>query len=171
MLGLKLIEMNKRGSWYPYQVVYFTYKTSSYICIIDLYVPNRVNSNVCERENSKTASVFLPLITGLYLCRLITSHYNDVIMSAMVSQSTSLTIVYSSVYSGADQRKHQRSPSLAFVRGIHRWPVNSAHKEPVTRKMFPFDDVIMYFVDLAMWFGAPIPLVDVHLNSCKPLFH
>ena len=38
---------------------------------------------------------------------------------------------------------HQSSASLAFVRGIHRWPVNSPHKLPVTRKMFPFDDVIM----------------------------
>ena len=47
------------------------------------------------------------------------------------------------VYSGADQRKHQSSASLAFVRGIHRWAVNSPHKWPVTRKMFPFDDVIM----------------------------
>ena len=44
---------------------------------------------------------------------------------------------------GGDQRKHQSSASLAFVRGIHRWPVNSPHKGPVTRKMFPFDDVIM----------------------------
>ena len=70
-------------------------------------------------------------------------HYNDVIMGAMAYQITSLTIVYSSVYSGADQRKHQSSASLAFVRRIHRWPVNSPHKEPVTRKMFPFDDVIM----------------------------
>ena len=61
----------------------------------------------------------------------------------MASQITSITIVYSSVYSGADQRKHQRSASLAFVRGIHRWPVNSPHKWPVTRKIFPFDDVIM----------------------------
>ena len=43
----------------------------------------------------------------------------------------------------ADQRKHQSSASLAFVPGIHRWPVNSPHKWPVTRKMFPFDDVIM----------------------------
>ena len=46
-------------------------------------------------------------------------------------------------YSGADQRKHQSSTSLAFMRGIHRSPVNSPHKRPVTRKMFPFDDVIM----------------------------
>ena len=57
-------------------------------------------------------------------------------MSAMASQITNLTIVYSIVYSGADQRKHQNSSSLAFVREIHRWPVNSPHKRPVTRKMF-----------------------------------
>ena len=70
-------------------------------------------------------------------------HYDDVTMSLMASQITSLTIVYSTVYSGADQRKHQSSATLAFVRGIHRGPVNSPHKWPVTRKMFPFDDVIM----------------------------
>ena len=64
-------------------------------------------------------------------------------MGAIASQITSLTIVYSTVYSDADQRKHQSSVSLAFVRGIHRGPVNSPHKWPVTRKMFPFDDVIM----------------------------
>ena len=54
-----------------------------------------------------------------------------------------LKIVYSTVYSGADQRKHQSSAPLAFVRGIHRWPVKSPHKGPVTQKMFPFDDAIM----------------------------
>ena len=70
-------------------------------------------------------------------------HYNGVIMGAMVSQITSLMIVDSAVYSGADQRKHQSSASLAFVRGIHRWTVNSSHNWPVTLKMFPFDDVIM----------------------------
>ena len=64
-------------------------------------------------------------------------------MGAMASQITSLTIVYWSVHSGADQRKYQSSASLAFVWGIHRWPMNSPHKRPVTRKMFPFDDVIM----------------------------
>ena len=64
-------------------------------------------------------------------------------MSAMASQITSLTIVYSTVYSGADQRKHQSSASLAFVRGIHRLPVNSLHKGPVTWEIFPFDDVFM----------------------------
>ena len=70
-------------------------------------------------------------------------HYNDVIMGAIASQMTSLTIIYSTVYSGADQSKHQSSASLAFVWGIHRGPVNSSHKWPVTRKIFPFDDVIM----------------------------
>ena len=69
-------------------------------------------------------------------------HYNDVIMDSMAYQITSLTIVYSTVYSDADQRKHQSSSSLAFVWGIHRGPVNSPHKWPVTRKMFPYDDVI-----------------------------
>ena len=54
------------------------------------------------------------------------------------------TIVYSTVYSGADQRKHQSSAWLAFARGVHRWPVNSPCKGPVRRKMFPFDDVIMF---------------------------
>ena len=63
----------------------------------------------------------------------------------MASQITSLTIVYSTVYSSSDQRKHQSSASLAFVRVIHRWPVNSSHKWSVTRKMFPFDGIIMWF--------------------------
>ena len=78
-------------------------------------------------------------VTGIVIC-----HYDDVIMDTIASQITSLAIVYSIVYSSAVQRKHQSSASLAFVRVIHRGPVNSPHKGPVTRKMFPFDDVIMY---------------------------
>ena len=54
-------------------------------------------------------------------------------MGAFASQITSLTIVYSTVYSGADQKKYQSSPSLVFVRGIRRWPMNSTHNWPVTR--------------------------------------
>ena len=61
-------------------------------------------------------------------------------MSAIASRITSSTIVYSTVYSGAYQRKHQNSASLAFVREFHRWP----HIGPATRKMLPFDDVIMH---------------------------
>ena len=70
-------------------------------------------------------------------------HYGDVIMGTMASQITSLTIVYSTVYSRRRSKKHQSSASLAFVRRIHRWPANSSQKGPVTRKMLPFDDVIM----------------------------
>ena len=74
---------------------------------------------------------------------IMLKHYSDVIMATIASQITSLTIVYATVYTGPDQRKHQSSVSLVFVRGIHRGPVNSPHKGPVTRKKFPFDDVIM----------------------------
>ena len=83
-------------------------------------------------------------------------HYSDVIMGAMASQITSLTIVYSTVYSGAQKRKHQISASLAFVRGIHRWPMRSPHKLPVTWKMFPFDDVIMVAIKNVTWTHSPV---------------
>ena len=74
---------------------------------------------------------------------LTDNHYNDVIMSAMASQITGVSIVYLIVSSDADQIRHQSFDSLAFLRGIHQWQEKSPHKEPVTRKMFPFDDVIM----------------------------
>ena len=77
-------------------------------------------------------------------------HNNDVIMSMIASQITSLISVYSTVYLGADQRKHQSSASLAFVWGSHR----DRYKGPVTRKMLPFDDVIM-----CRWF------LSVYLNN------
>ena len=63
-------------------------------------------------------------------------HYGDVIMNAMAYQIISISIVCSTICSGADQRKHQSSASLAFVRGIHWSPVDSPHKGPVTRKCF-----------------------------------
>ena len=88
-------------------------------------------------------------------------HYNDVIMSAMVSQITSITIVYSTLYSGADQRKHQSSASLAFVRGIHRWPVNSPHKGHVTRKIHPLDDVTTQLWKLCVAFPT---ITDSHFG-------
>ena len=88
------------------------------------------------------------------------AHYNDVTMGSMASHITSLLIVYSAVYSGADERKHQSSASLAFERGIQRGPVNSPHKWPVKRKMFPFDDVIMVwfdFIQLSKLLAVHIP--------------
>ena len=70
-------------------------------------------------------------------------YFSDVVMIATVSQITGTSIVCSTVCSGADQRKHQSYASLTFVRGIHRWLVDSPHKGLVPRKMFPFDDVIL----------------------------
>ena len=129
MLGLKLIHVSKRGpSIHAMTSVYFMFEKK-----IAIYNKSRAHKNWGNREN--------------YLQRNSSSHKyrhcNDVIMGAIASHITSLTIVYSMVYSVADQRKHESSASLAFVRGIHREPVNSQHKWPVTRKMLPFDDVIM----------------------------
>ena len=81
------------------------------------------------------------------------SYYSDVIMSSMASQITSVSIVCLTVCSGPDQWKHQSSASLAFVRGIHRWPV--------TRIMFPFDDVIMLLLMPASDF-PPSELLQCH---------
>ena len=89
-------------------------------------------------------------------CRHI--HYSDVIMGAMASQINSLTIVCSTVYSGADQRKHQSSESLAFVRGIYRWPVNSPHKWPGTRKCF-------HSMTLSCWWWRLGPMYTVFVHS------
>ena len=72
-------------------------------------------------------------------------------MNAMASLIIGVSIVYSTVCSGADQRKHQSSASLAFVRGIHRWQVKSPHIGPVTRKMFPYGEVIMSYRNSIEW--------------------
>ena len=101
-------------------------------------------------------------------------HYRDVIMKTIAFQISSVSIVYLTVSTGADQRKHQSSASLAFVRVIYRGPVNSPHKGPVTRKMFPFDDVIMHSLNyhhlsLPMarsLFKSP-PSIVVIVWSCK----
>ena len=95
-------------------------------------------------KSLKAMQVWGPVeISELHVLQVSCMHYTDVIMGTIASQITSLTIFYSTVYSDADQRKYHSSTSLAFVRGIHRGPVNSPHKWPVTRKMFRFDDVIM----------------------------
>ena len=90
-------------------------------------------------------NIFNP-ITNEQLGMLGCVHYDDVIMTMLASQISSLPVVCSIVYSDVNQRKHQSSASLAFVREIHRGPVNFPHKWPVMRKMFPFDDVIMSLV-------------------------
>ena len=94
-------------------------------------------------------------------------HYSDVIMSAMASQTTGVSSVCPNVCSSVDQRKHQSSTSLAFVRGIHKWPVNSSHKGPVTRKMFPCDDVMMS-VSVGLWprsLDTLLKLTSAHVEA------
>ena len=126
------------------------------------------------RQTGNQEVVKVTILSPLAVPKIIV-HYNDVIMSTMATQITSLTIVYSSVYSDTDQRKHQSSASLAFVRGIHRWPVNSPHKGPVTRKMFPFDEVIMWRSCLiwSSWVTILSPLtapkIIVHITRCPQI--
>ena len=103
-------------------------------------VARMMKASLIDHATVKCGHTLAVVVAMLGFC----SHYRDVIIGAMASQITSITIVYATVYSGADQRKHQSSVSLAFVRGIHLSPVNSPHKESVALKMFPFDDVIMH---------------------------
>ena len=107
-------------------------------------IPNHPDSrslmqfiNTCEQENVKETpcllgSVFIELYDIITRSRENTNsrymQYNDVMMSAMASQITSVSTVCSIVGTGPDQTKHQSSATLAFVRGIHRWPVNSPTK-------------------------------------------
>ena len=114
-----------------------------------------VKSKNKENENkvllSRAIKMYVPvctqtqIITYPFLWNPINEriHCSVVILSAIASQMTSVSIACSTVCSGADQRKHHRSEWLAFARGSHRRPVDSHYKEPVKRKMFPFDDVIM----------------------------
>ena len=115
-----------------------------------MFVPEGPIDNISSGDKPLSEPMMVSLQTHISVTRpqwvkenITCIHYDDVIMGVMASQITSLTIVYSTVYSGTDQRKHQSSASLAFVWRIHRGPVNSTHKWPATRKMFPFDDVIM----------------------------
>ena len=122
------------GSTYTFWVVGYPIKTLSSCVFFNYFLKSAPHCARKKVTNQQEGQIWIGL-----------THCNDVIMGSIASQITSLAIVYSAVYSGAEQRKHQSSASLAFVRGIHRRPVNSPHKWPVTRKMFPFDDVIMHF--------------------------
>ena len=94
-------------------------------------------------------------------------------MIEMASQITCVSIVCLTACSDAIQRKHQSSASLAFVRGIHRWPVNSSLKEPVRPKLFPFDDVIVSFrneFQHANGYASSV-MMQGHWSHCKCLRH
>ena len=100
--------------------------------------------------------------------------YNDIIMSTMAHEITRISTVGSAVCWGAHHRKYQSSPLLAFVRGIHQGSVDFPHKGPVTRKMFPFDDVIMvsvlsgYIVNSV---GVASYVGSVHLSYLASIIH
>ena len=137
-------------------------KLAKTLLFIQQFVQTDKNENIkalrlakCSLFATKIMSQELHTRFALLLCFVVVRYslgwlypypHSDVTMGAIASQITSLTIVYWNIYSDVDQRKHQSSASLAFVRVIHRWPVNSPHKWPVTREMFPFDDVIMFSV-------------------------
>ena len=175
MLGSKLIHVSKSGCWTPETVMetnvghhVTNWPTSAenisnafsrmkmvylYNSFIEIHSQRAcICSNDVLAPNKRQASMWINdgLVSGPGLNDLWPYHYCDVIMSQTASQITSLTIVCLIVYSGTDQRKHQSSASLAFVRRIHRRPVNSPLKWPVTRKMFPFDDAIMFCYILYM---------------------
>ena len=97
---------------------------------------NRLKTKISQRER------LLFSLSRLEVYRN-QKHYNDVIMFAMASQITSLTIDYSTVNSWRRSKKTSKLYVTGLVRGIHRRPVNSPNKGPVTWKMFSFDDVIM----------------------------
>ena len=82
--------------------------------------------------------------------------YSDVTMNAVAPQITGISIVCPTVCSDVHQRKYQSSASLAFVWEIHQWRADSSNKEPVTRKRFPFDDVIMsrHRDEIGSWVSA-----------------
>ena len=90
-------------------------------------------------------------------------------MGAMAFHMTSLTIVYSTVYSCADHRTPKLRVSGLCV-DIHQWPMNSPHKWPVTRKIIPCDDVI-----LLQWFllndKCAVTLLISMFGNHFPLLH
>ena len=173
MIGLKLNHVSKRGPWWQWvkitliTVLMFACDLigAFLVLLYILYVSCMFLRAICDytlrRDHKKASNGSLAQFLCKYIhngcfvhnCTIIKScswHYSDVITTTMVSQITSVSMVYSTVYSGVDQRKYQSSTSLALVRGIHWWPVNSQHKWPVMRKKFPSDDVFMIMQKLEL---------------------
>ena len=117
---------------------------AKFYCFTSPFVPNLEAKSVVPATITRNSEHCWRSLECLYRFSLSGyTHCRDVIMNAMASQITGVSIVYSTICAGAYQRKHQSSASLPFVGGIHRWPANYPHEGPVTRRMFPFDDVII----------------------------
>ena len=141
------------GGFHIVFIVYCWYSKNSWITFYFIMDLDRALVNLGSWSRWQSLWYFIEATFGgfiaswhmlsiVFLGELIL-HYSDVIMSAIASQITGGSVVCSTVCSGADQRRHQSSVSLAFVRRIHRWPVDSTDKGAVTRKMLPFNDVIL----------------------------
>ena len=102
----------------------------------DLYIEHWIRTQYHFTRLPSNDTNIRFVIHDNYLIFFNIKHQNEVIMGAMASQITSVSIVYSTVYSGVNERKHQSSASLSFVRGIHWWRVNSPHKGSVMRKYY-----------------------------------
>ena len=126
---------------YIFHYVMFNHISMIYILIFPVELP----SGECNRTPMFGKWTLAQVIAWCYQTQ--NYNYRDVIMSMIASQITGIMIVNSTICLGSDERKHQSSASLAFVRGIPRWLVNSPHKGPGMRKMFPFDDVIMTWIN------------------------
>ena len=122
-----------------------------------------LTNHICQKFTCFCLTQYQLLVNTYVECTHI--HYDDVIMGAIASQINCLTIVYSTINSDAHQRKYQSSASLTYMRGIHRGPVNSPHITPVTRIIFPFDDVIMFIDDSLTTAGLPKAIWMVWLQS------
>ena len=133
-----------RPFWMKYSRPYKWYRTMDCQRNLEGSISNIVRADSLAPSDTKHAKTS----AGAVMTKVWSVHYSDVIISAGATQATGVSIVYSTVCSGADQRKHQSSTSLAFMWGIQRWPVNSLHKGQVTREVFPFDDVIMIYTGL-----------------------
>ena len=130
----------------PYQSEIFGHITNHMMRMnhaLDGFAAIMMNAIFIQDDENALTELYYPL-DFVVISDVISCHYNDVMLSVMASQIPRFAIVYSTGYSGADKRKHQSSASLAFVWGIHRWPMISPQKWPVMRKMFPLDDIIMY---------------------------
>ena len=111
---------------------------------------NRVHYDVIVMYSKRATISMIPFNKLMWsqhfiyhgVCTSVGVHYNDFIITTMASQIAASRL-FTQPFIMRRSKKHQSSASLAFVRGIHRWPVNSPHKGSVTRKMFPFDDVII----------------------------
>ena len=139
--------MRDKYSWSSFSVQKVLLKLKS----VHLTLVIAVSANVLGSA-STTSSIDIDMTTQLISWRL---HYSDIIMSAMASQITGISIVCSTVCSGANKKTHQSFASLAFVRGTYWWPMDSPHKRSVPRKMSLFDDVIMLIIELRNSIPSP----------------